>query len=198
MTRSKALIILLLLLAVPCLAQAAAVEEGHSGSSATAAFLGKAVNALILFGGLAFLLAKTVRSFLDTRSAGIERSIREAAESRADAERRLEDVRARLGRIDEELGRIRKDGEEETALSISRIQERTRQEAERLKLLTRQEIELGIRAGLRELREYAADLAIGLAEERIRKALTEDGHARLIDRSIERLGRLPNEESDAY
>jgi len=188
---------LLLVWAVPGLLQAASVEEGHSASSGAAAFLGKAVNALILFGGLAFLLAKMVRSFLDTRSADIERSVREAAEARANAEQRFKNVRARLGRIDEELRGIREDGDGETARAVGRIRELAGQESDRLKRLTRQEIELGVRGGLRELREYAADLAIGSAEKRIRKSLNEDRHARQIDRSIDRLGRLRHEEPDA-
>ena len=195
--KKPGVLFLLLLSAVPCLVQAAAVEEGHSASSGAAAFLGKAVNALILFGGLAFLLAKTVRSFLDARTSDIERSIREAAESRAKAEQRFKDVRARLDRIDEELRRIREDGDGETARAVGRIRELAGQEADRLKRLTRQEIELGVRGGLRKLREYAADIAIGSAKERIRRALTEDRHARLIDRSIDRLGRLQHEEPDA-
>jgi F0F1-type ATP synthase membrane subunit b/b' len=195
--KKSGVLFLLLLSAVPCLVQAASVEEGHSASSGAAAFLGKAVNALILFGGLAFLLAKTVRSFLDARTSDIERSIREAAESRANAEKRFKDVRARLDRIEEELRRIREDGDVETARSVGRIRELAGQEADRLKRLTRQEIELGVRGALRELREYAADLAIGSAEERIRKSLNEDRHARLIDRSIDRLGRLQHEEPDA-
>jgi F0F1-type ATP synthase membrane subunit b/b' len=184
-------------LAVPCLVLAATVEEGHSASSGSSAFLGKAVNALILFGGLAFLLAKMVRSYLDGRSADIARSIQEAAEGRANAERRYKDVRARLDRIDDELKRIREDGAGETVRAVGRIRELAGQEADRLKRLTRQEIELEIRGGLRELREYAADLAIGSAEVRIRKSLNEDRHARLIDRSIDRLGRLQHEEPDA-
>jgi len=195
--KKPGVLFLLLLLAVPCLVKAAAVEEGHSASFGAAAFLGKAVNALILFGGLAFLLAKTVRSFLDARTSDIERSIREAAESRANAEQRFKDVRIRLDRIDEELRRIREDGDGETARAVGRIRELAGQEADRLKRLTRQEIELGVRGGLRKLREYAADLAIGSAKERFRRALTEDRHARLIDRSIDRLGRLQHEEPSA-
>ena len=183
--------------ALPCVLRAA-VEEGHSAASGSTAFLGKAVNSLILFGGLAFLLAKTVRALLDARSAGIARSIREAADSRSDAERRLGDVRARLDGIDRELAGIRQDGGNETERAVRRVRETAEAEAERLKRLTRLEIELGVRGSLREIRAYAADLAIRSAEARIREALTEDRHARLIDRSIEQLGRLRDEEPSAH
>jgi F-type H+-transporting ATPase subunit b len=142
-------------------------------------------------------LAKTVRDLLDARSAGVERSIREAAESRSGAESKLGDARARLAGISDELGRIRAEGEEEGASSVRRVREAAETEAERLKRLTRQEIELGVRGGLRELRAFAADLAIRSAEERIRGALTEERHARLIDRSIEELGRLRDEKQSA-
>lgn len=135
---------------------------------------------------------------LDAKSADIERSIREAAESRSNAERKLEDIRTRLAGIDQELAKIREEGEEDTARAVRRVKELAGQEAERLKRLTRQEIELGVRGSLRELRSFAADLAIGSAEDRIRKRLTGDRHARLIDRSISELGRLRDEKSNAH
>jgi F-type H+-transporting ATPase subunit b len=190
-------VFLALLLTGPCLLAAAAAEEAHSGSSASVAFLGKAVNALILFGGLAFLLAKMVRTFLDGRTQEIGRSMSEAAESRMNAERRLNEMRARLDRIDAELAKIREDGKQETGRSVGRIREQAAQDTERLRRLAREEIDLDARAARRELREYAADLAIALAETRLRTALKEDGQSRLIDRSIDWLGRLAHEEPDA-
>lgn len=81
---------------------------------------------------------------------------------------------------------------------MRRVRETAELEAERLRRLTRQEIELNLRGGLRELRAFAADLAIRSAEERIREALTGDRHARLIDLSIERLGRLRDEKPSAH
>lgn len=80
---------------------------------------------------------------------------------------------------------------------MARVREAADREADRLRTLTRQEIELGLRGGLREIRGFAADLAIRSAEERIRTKLTDEDHARLIDRSIERLGRLRDEKSSA-
>ncbi|MBN2206332.1 MAG: ATP synthase F0 subunit B [Candidatus Aminicenantes bacterium] len=186
-----------LLLAAASFALGAAAEEGHGTPMTPTAFLGKALNSLILFGALAYLLAKTVRNLLDAKSAGIDRSIREAAESRSGADRRLEDARARLAGVGGELETIRKEGEAEAARAVSRIRETADREADRLKTLTRQEIELGVRGGLREIRGFAADLAIRSAEDHIRKRMTDEDHARLIDRSIERLGRLRDEEPSA-
>jgi F0F1-type ATP synthase membrane subunit b/b' len=59
-----------------------------------------------------------------------------------------------------------------------------------MKEAARQEIELISRAGIRGLKEYAVSLAADEALERIRKGITPEIHARLIDDSIEKLEDL--------
>ncbi|OQB55158.1 MAG: hypothetical protein BWX98_02137 [Candidatus Aminicenantes bacterium ADurb.Bin147] len=54
-----------------------------------------------------------------------------------------------------------------------------------------------LQAGIRELKEYTTELAAGLAEERLKKRLTEADHIDLIDRSIDRL-KVMSDESAAH
>jgi len=68
-----------------------------------------------------------------------------------------------------------------------------RAEAERLKSLAQQEIEMLSQVGGRELREYAAELATLRAEERMKDRITSKDQIQLIDESIERLERLHEE-----
>ncbi|PYR25776.1 MAG: hypothetical protein DMF92_19895, partial [Acidobacteria bacterium] len=49
------------------------------------------------------------------------------------------------------------------------------------------EIDVQVRIAERELVSHAADLAVGVAAERIKKKITDDDHKRLIDRYVEQL-----------
>jgi F0F1-type ATP synthase membrane subunit b/b' len=66
-------------------------------------------------------------------------------------------------------------------------------EAERLKKLTRQELDEQVRRGVIGLKAYAAEKATALARERIRARLTPATQSALIDRSLDRLSRLHEE-----
>ena len=179
---------LLVLFAVPFLMFMSA-EEG-ARVSATMDFLGKLVNFLILFGGLAFVMRKPLKAMLAKRTADIGDSIRDAEGARAAAETKSEGSKARLSGLAEEIGRLKAAAEEEGRRETGRISLAAAEEAERLKKFTRQELEEQVRRVVHELRTYAAARATDLARERIRKRLTPELQATLIDKSIDRLSRL--------
>jgi F-type H+-transporting ATPase subunit b len=166
------------------------LAEEKAAGSAWMDFLAKSVNFILLFGGLAFLLAKPLRAFLEGRSAGIKKTIKEAEESRIEAEEKLEGIRRRIGTLEEEILNIKKIGETEGRKERERILERARLEAEKIKTFAQQEIDMRALAALRELRKHAAELAVSLAQAKIEERLTPDIQSRLIDESIEGLGKL--------
>ncbi len=191
MTRKN---ILLLLLLLPFLMFMAPEEEEHS--SGLVDFLGKTVNFILLFGGLTYLLYKPIRSFLEKRGQDIQSSLKEAEDSRAEAERRLKEIEARLAGLQEDMERIKEEGEAEGRRAKERTLQLAQKEAERIKHFASQEIDSIIRSGIRELKEYAAELATALAEEEIRRKMSPRVQSALIDKSIERLDKL-YEKSDS-
>lgn len=158
--------------------------------SATMDFLGKLVNFLILFGGLGFVLRKPVKAMLAKRTADIGETIRQAGEARAGAEAKAGESRAKLSGLEEEVRRLKIAAEEEGRRETGRIARAAAEEAERLKKFARQEVEEQVRLGVRELKAYAAARATDLARERIRKRLTPEVQANLIDKSIDRLSDI--------
>jgi F-type H+-transporting ATPase subunit b len=185
---------LLVLFAVPFLLFMS-VEEG-ARVSATMDFLGKLVNFLILFGGLGLVMRKPLKAMLAKRTADIGDSIRDAEGARAGAETKAGESKVRLSGLDAEIRQLKAAAEEEGRRQAGRISQAAAGEAERLKKLTRQEVEEQVRLGVRELKAHAAARATDLARERIRKRLTPELQAALIDKSIDRLSRL-NEKSGA-
>jgi F-type H+-transporting ATPase subunit b len=164
--------------------------------SALVDFLGKSLNFIILFGGLAFLLAKPLKKFLEELVLSIKKTLQETEGARRAAEEKLAAIKKRLRGLAEEVQKIRKDGEEAGQKEKERILALARQEADQVRSLAQQEIGLHVQEAKRGLREYAADLAISLARARIEKRLTPELHSRFIDESIAGLGNL-YEKSDS-
>ena len=156
-------------------------------------FLGKVVNSLILFGGLTLALWKPVKAMLAKRTSDVGDGISRAQASRAEAEAGALESRAKLAGLAAEIARLRAQAEEDGRRESQRIALAASAEAERLKKLTRQELDEQTRRGIGELKAYAAAQATALARERIRARLTPEIQSALIDRSIDRLSQLHEE-----
>ena len=165
--------------------------SGHV--SATMDFLGKVINFLLLFGGLFYVLRKPVKAMLVKRTAGVGETIRLAELDRTASEAKAAGSRAKLAGLEDEVRALKAEAEEEGRRETGRIAAAARAEAERLKKLTRQELDAQVRRSVQELKAYAAARATDLARERIRGRLTPEIQAVLIEKSIDRLSRL-NEE----
>jgi F0F1-type ATP synthase membrane subunit b/b' len=164
-------------------------QEGVK-TSATMDFIGKTVNFLILFGGLAFVLRKPLAAMLGKRTLDIQETIRLADGSKAEAEKKYGESEVRLAGLDNEILRLKREAESAALQEKERIARLAAEESLRVKRFTEQEIDQQMKSGVRELKAYAAEKATSLARERIRKRLTPADQAALIDKSIERLSRL--------
>jgi F0F1-type ATP synthase membrane subunit b/b' len=86
-----------------------------------------------------------------------------------------------------ELEALKKRGAEDLRAEQVRITEAVAAERQRLVEQTRREIAMRLRVARRELTGHAAQLAISLAEQRIRRSITPDDQLRLIDRYTSQL-----------
>ena len=170
-------------------------EEGAK-SSGTMNFISSAVNFLILFGGLAFVIRKPLAAMLAKRLLDIQETIRLADESKAEASKKRAESEARLSGLEDEIHLMMGTAETMAKREKDRIAALGAEEAVRIRRFAEQAIEQQTRGAVRELKAYAAEKATALAGERIRKRLTPEGQAALIDKSIERLSRL-HEKSDS-
>jgi len=163
--------------------------EGENAAGG-AAFAGKVVNFLLLFGGLGFFLYKPVRAFLEKRTAETRRSLEEAESSRKDGEDRYKESMRRVEGLSGEIAKMKTEAEAQGNREKARIAKQAEEEAARVLRLVRQEIDAHTQTGIREVRTFVAETATSLARERIRKNLVPDGHSLLVDKSIERLSKL--------
>lgn len=158
--------------------------------SGTIDFIGKVVNSLVLFGGLFLVARKPVKALLAKRTAEVGETLRLAESSREEAQARAASSKAKVSGLADEVRALKASAEEQARRETERIARAAAQEAERLKKLTRQELEEQVRRSVVELKSHAAARAADLARERIRKRLTPEAQAALIDKSIDRLTGL--------
>lgn len=183
MRKKKQVVLILLLLP----AFVFMVSEEERSSSNFLPFLGKSLNFIILFGGLAYFLSKPLRNYLKKRSLGIKQALAEAENARKEAEEKLKEAKAQLEGLGEKADQIKKEAEKLGQREKERIINESKREAERIKRLTQQEIELLIQGGIQEIKEYTFEMAALLAQERLKKRMTPEEHSLLVDKCIERL-----------
>ena len=179
------------LLLVPFLLAMSA--EGGPQASGSGGMLGKVINFVILFGGVTFALYKPARNFLVQRPRDIQASLDEARDGRLRAEAKLEEARAKLAALEGDVARLRAQAEAEGRAETERIRALAEKEARRIQAFTQQEVDLQLKAGIQELKEYTAGLAASLAEDRMKRRLTPDDQSGLIDKSIADLTELHEE-----
>lgn len=156
-------------------------EEGEHGEAIWPVVY-RLINFAILVGTLAYFLRKPFATYLRNRGAQIGRDLVEAEELRAHAQAQIAAIEEKLKALPAEIDALRARGAEEIAAEEARIRAAAEVERERLLEHARREIELQVRVAKQELMREAAELAVGVAGERIRKNLTPETHLRLVDR----------------
>jgi F-type H+-transporting ATPase subunit b len=101
------------------------------------------------------------------RTAAIQKAMQEAQKASEEARQKLAQIESRLARIDEEIGAMRSLAEKEGATEESRIQAAAQEDARKIVVSAEQEIAAAAKSARRQLTSYAADLAIGLAQQQI-------------------------------
>jgi F-type H+-transporting ATPase subunit b len=171
-------------------AQPPAAEAAQGGRSESAANSeGKAegvspvwawANFFILSGVLGYLIAKQGGPWFASRSQVIRKGIAEAEEIRANAEKRAAQVDRKLAGLQTEIERVRADAHREQEAEAARIREQTGADLARLREHAAGEIVASGNAARVELKRYAAQLAIDLAEQKIRRQMTAEMQAALV------------------
>lgn len=147
----------------------------------------KWINFAILVAGLGYLLAKTMPPFLRSRTMEIQKGIAESQAIKADAEKRAAQMEARLAALGAEIEKFRKQAHAEMEQEGKRIAAETTRQMERLQQQVELEIETATKTARRELKMYAAKLALDLAEQRIRTRLDAPTEAGLIEDFVQDL-----------
>lgn len=146
------------------------------------------INFLVFFGGLAYILRKPVGDFFAGRVKDIRESLKLSESSVTDANSQLEEIEAKMKRLEEELEAINEKAKADMEAERIRIKEAASAEAERIIAQAKAECENMRREAAAKLRTKIADLTITEAEKLIRESMTDDERGKLFNDFTAQLG----------
>jgi F-type H+-transporting ATPase subunit b len=163
---------------------AAAHEPADAHGASLWSTVAKLLNFAILAGTLVYFLRSPLMGYMRDRAVAIREALVTARQMTSAAQSQLEEIDRRMRALPGELEELKARGLRDVAAEEARIRQSAEAERARLVEQTRRDLDLQVRAARRELVAHAADLAVGLASDRIKTMLTNDDHARLADRFI--------------
>lgn len=129
-------------------------------------------NFILLAGLLGYLIRKHGTPMLEARSRMIREGLEAGEKAQAEAEARVAAVQARIANLDKEIAELRAAAQEGMEREAERIRREADAELSRIEQHTANEIvAIGKQTRL-ELRHYAAQLAMDLAERKIRARMS--------------------------
>ena len=149
---------------------------------------------LFLFILVAFLLhrrlGKPIREALRSRSEAIKRELQKAREDRDVALAKLSEVEARLANLDAEVAAVKDKARAEAEAEKARLALSTEKDLAKIKEQATREIESAAKAAKHELRRFAAEESVRLAETILKQEIKPEDDARLATLNVEELGRV--------
>jgi F-type H+-transporting ATPase subunit b len=152
----------------------------------------KWANFAILAVGIGYLIGKNVPPLFRKQSDEIQSALAEAAKIKQEAAAYAASVEARLANLQREIANLRESAHAEMTAESERVRRETEHHLQRIREQSVQEIALMTRGAKHELRKYAAELAIGLAEQRIRSRMNPAAQEKLVNGFLHDLPRAAN------
>lgn len=155
--------------------------NGHGGAAQWKDFMWRCIDfaALVLIMVWAVKKADMKKALAD-RQAGIDKSLREADEMKAAAEKKFAEYTAKLARANKEAEELQKIIREDGLAEKARIVAEAKVAAEKIKDQAKTMADQEIVRARTELREEASRLAVQLAEQTLKSAMRPDDQDRLV------------------
>ena len=172
----------------------AAVAAEGGESNLFAGDIGNAVWTLGIFLLVIVVLGKfawgPLLGGLQQREEFIRRSLQEAKRDREAAEARLQEYEEKLSGASAEAAQIVEQGKGEGEKLRAGIEEKARDEADKMVDRARREIELAKQSAIKDLYATSSELATEIASRIVQRELNPQDHEKLISDSIKELGDL--------
>ncbi|MDR3762864.1 MAG: ATP synthase F0 subunit B [Acidobacteriota bacterium] len=145
------------------------------------------INFLILASGLGWVVKKSMPQGFAPRTAEIKKGLEEARKASAEASARLGEIEGRLAKLDAEIAEIKAAADADFSVEEQRIKLAAEEDAKNVIASAELEIAAAARNAQRDLKAYAAGLAVDLAEKKIK--VDEAADAALVRSFAVQLGK---------
>lgn len=187
-------LLLITLIALGCAFGLAAQEAGKKEQAEPSMAL-RWANFAILALGLGYGIAKVFPPMFRARNEEIQKGISEAQALKQDADKRAAAADTRVRMLGSEIEKFRAESKIEMQQEGERIRQETARQIARMEAQAQQEIESAGKLARRELKSYAAKLALDLAEQRVRTRLDANTENALVNGFLQDLQRQPGKEA---
>ena len=153
----------------------------------TAARIFEYLNFAVLAGAVLFALLKYLPKTFRAQREDIQHRLVDARTATEQANERLAAIEQRLARLDEEIAAINKQAEKDSVEDEARIKASIETERQRIVEGVTRDIAAASSAAQRDLKRFAAGLAVDRAAQRL--VLTEDDDRALVQEFSQSLGR---------
>jgi F-type H+-transporting ATPase subunit b len=147
------------------------------------------LNFLIVFGGIAYLIAKYGGAFFRGNAKEISASILEAGVEKAEAERELQVVETKIARLDRDVEEMREEARRNWAAESERLRASSVAEIEKINLAAQAELAASERAARHEVREIAASMAVERAATLVSSKMNPEIRARMFQSFLSEIGK---------
>jgi F-type H+-transporting ATPase subunit b len=161
-------------------------EEAHPSLVKEYAY--KIINFVVIFGLIFYFARRPVKNMLKQRTEMIEKTLKEAQEAKELAQKALQEAQTRLQTKDKEIEEIlfmsKQAGEQER----QRLIEDSERLKERIFEQAKVNIEYELKGAKDAIRAEAVEIAMGLAEKKIKEKLTKEEQEKLLQESLTKIG----------
>lgn len=147
----------------------------------------KSFNFFVLIGLLYWLLASKAKDFFVGRRAEIKESIEKAVERKNEAEKKYREYSEKLDKASTEIDGILEMIKAQGVTEKQKIVEDAERTAKKMKEDAHARIEQEMKKATDELRSQAVDLSVKMAEEILKKNITQDDHKSMVKEYIEKV-----------
>jgi len=155
-------------------------EEHKSGGTPEVSIWWKWANFAILAGGLGYMISKNAPAYFASRNEEIRKGLEEGAVLQREANERAAAIEARLKNLQVEIAEMRTKAKAEIAAEGERLKAETAAAMAKIQEHAESEIASAAKIERSELKVFAADLALQMAEGKLRGQLTPQSNAGLI------------------
>lgn len=162
-----------------------AEEAAHGGEWKE--WLWKILNFAILVGVLVWFAKKPLQEFLRKRTELIEKTLQEAKEARELAQKALAEVEERLKLKDREIEEILAHAQQSAKREKNLLVQQGEQMKEKILEQAKNNIDYEVRLAKDSIKAEAVEIALELAEKKLKGKLTSEEQIRLIEESLARM-----------
>jgi len=171
---------------------ACAAEEGGNAATQRTNELFKWINFAIVAFALMWIFARALPQKFRQNADTISSAIAKATVAKAEAERQMSDAEMRLLHLPQEITQLRATVQREAAAEAERLRMVTRSDVEKVALAAKAEVEAAERAARLQLKVIAANRAVDGAEALLAKELTPKTQESLVSSFVASLEARPN------